>query len=127
MGIARKGSKSVTFYLDESLDQLLTDFATKTFRTKSNAAELLLRKALEDIGNYDDGVALPERPPVARRKAGELLDRPPKKPGRKPKPLPPIQDEIPEKKRGRVKKAAAPAPAPAAAPKRGRPRKSAAA
>lgn len=124
MGVARKGSKSVTFYVDEVLDEALDEFAAKTFRTKSNAVEMLLCKALSEV---DESIPLPERTTKPRRKAGELLDRPAKKPGRKPKDLSsPVDDVIPEpapKKRA----AAKPKPAAAAAPKRGRPRKTAAA
>lgn len=122
MGVARKGSKSVTFYLDEALDEVLSDFATKTFRSKSNAAELLLRKSLQELGDFNEGIDLPARPAMIRRKAGELLDRAPKKPGPKPKAPPAVEDDIPEapkKRRGRPPKAEKAVPAaPAAQPKR---------
>jgi len=133
MGVARKGSKSVTFYLAGDLDDILIDFAAKTFRTKSNAVELLIRKALETIGDYNEGIDFPDRPTIDRRKPGDLLDRPAKKPGRKPKAkVSPVEDDIEvgkpvRKTRKPAKQAATPATPAAPATKRGRPRKTAAA
>jgi len=84
MGEARKGSKSVTYYIDSEIERKVGEFADATFRSKSQAIELLVILGLAAAEEQSMVSVMPSRTEVQRREYGELLDREPLKPGRKP-------------------------------------------